>query len=352
MTLQERLCMGLGTLVLFTLTGVAAAGSPGAIAPVYPGAVLDKQAGDVTVHVYLTKAPFKKVIAWYAAKVGGLNHDAGITLRSGDSTEQEAGRPIGMVDPAVEVRQVGRVTMNQSTVVRSLKDMTRTKDIGVLCEGMRHKPTGSGPAPAASAAPPGGGQAAMIKQLAAMQAQLQRANQQMVNSMSPADRKIAGMSDLFKGLRDEALAGQHGHNKQQLLEIYAKYKHLETDWYPTVKTPAGLQSYDRWLLARDEAKLRAGMHAGTAPAEAGAEDMQSLAARIQAAAAAGRMDEVRALSAQMQGGMAAQKIKNQAAADMVTKDHWTFWMGFLKDLDTHAYRTRIWVNTAPKTWGY
>ncbi len=340
-----------GVVVLLALAKAAA--GQGVIAPVYPGAVADNHAGDVTVRVYLTHAPLDQVEAWYAGKVGGLSHDAGVTLRSANSMEQEAGQPIGTVDPAVVVTQLGRVTMNQSTVVRSLKDMTRTKDIGVLCEGMHHKPADGGSAPAAGAAPAGdGSQAEMMKQLAAMQAQLQRANQQLTGSMSPADRKIAAMSDLFKGLRVEALGGQHGHTKQQLLHVYAKYKHLETDWYPTVKTSSGLQSYDRWLLAKDEAKLKAGARAGTVPAETGAADMQALSARIQAAAAAGRMDEVQALSEQMQRGMAGQEVKNQAAAETATKDHWAFWMAYLKNLDAHAYRTRIWINTAPKTWGY
>lgn len=340
-----------GVVMLLALTAPAARGA-GALAPLYPGAVPDPHAGDVTVHVYLSHDAPAKVAAWYAKRVGALTAADGNTLWNTDSVRTLAARPLGAVDADVTVERLGRVTMDQSAVVRALKDMTMTKDIGVLCESMRRNP-------AQSADHDGSGQSvnaanggAEMQQLERMQQQLAQANRQMLASISPEDRKIGRMSDLFEGLREEVNGGQHGHTKQDLIAVYAKYKHLEASWYPTVKTADGLESYDRWLLARDKARLNAKRHKATAPAVSASADMSTLAARIKAAAAAGRMDEVQALSAQMQGAMAAQQGVSDHAKTVVLADHWDYWMAFLKDLDAHAYRTRIWINTAPASWGY
>ncbi len=319
------------------LAAVAVEAHAGAvIAPVYPGAVPDTAAGDVTVRVYLSHDPLKKVTAWYSAKVGAMSKSAAITLWNADSVETNTGRPLGETDPKVDIERLGRVLMTQSEVVRALKDMTQTKDIGVLCEGMDIKPMQSN---AAGGAQEAAGGDATTQQLAQMQRQLLQAERGMTASLTPEDRAIDRMGDLFEVMRTEALGGRYGHTKQQLLAVYAKYKHLETSWYPTVKSSDGLVSYDRWLLARERQQAAQQDSAGSG-------DMRALAARIQAAAAAGRMDEVEALSQQAQQG------GSTPASATLLHDQWDHWLAVLKKLDAHAYRTRIEINTQPKSWGY
>lgn len=346
-------------LLFGLLIGAAADAGQGLLAGIYPGAVRDKHAGDVTVRVYLTHAPFKRVCGWYARKVGAMTEKGADSLGFADKSSGNGGRTVGEVEPGVEMVRQGHVLMDQSTVVRSLKDMTATRDVGVVCEGLRRVSAANqagGPQdtsePGRSSGAEDAQAQAMMKQLQQMQAKLNEANQQMLAQTSPEDRKIEAMSDLFDGLRDEAMAGLHGHTKQDLLKLYAKYKHLETAWYPTVKTANGSESYDRWLLERDRAELKAQAQAGGAPARADASNMQALSARIQAAAAAGRMDEVQRLSMQMRRGMAGAQANASGTRQTAVKDQWLFWLDFLKDLDAHAYRTRIWVNTRPSSWGY
>lgn len=317
---------------------VQAEAAPAAlVAPAYPGAVLDEHAGDVTVRVYLSHDPLKKVTAWYTVKVGAMTKDAGNTLWNADGTAVNTGKPLGAMDPKIDVGQFGRVVMDQSRVVRYLKDMTETKDIGVLCEGMHMKPAQQASDTRGDAGDQGVGQ-----QIDALVQQARQNGQHMMDSMglTADDQTIAAMSDLFKVMKVEALAGRFGHTKKQLLEVYAKYRHLETSWYPTVKTGVGVTSYDRWVLARDQQSTdqRDGQVRG---------NVQALAARIQAAMAAGRMDEVKALTEQAQQDMTG----NGAGAPQL-QDQWDHWLAVLKDLDAHAYRTRISINTEPKGWGF
>ncbi|MEJ2346413.1 MAG: hypothetical protein P8076_11050 [Gammaproteobacteria bacterium] len=337
--------------VLLALLAPAARGA-GPAAPLYPGTVPDSHAGDVTVRVYLSHDAPAKVTAWYAKRVGALTAADGNTLWNADSADTLSGRPLGAVDVDATVERVGRVTMDQSTVVRALKDMTMTKDIGVFCEFMVRKPAQAEQSGSSGQSANGESGGAGSQQLEQMRQQLAEANRQLLASVSPEDRKIGRMSDLFEGLREEVAGEQHGHTKQDLIAVYEKYKHLETAWYPTVKTADGLESYDRWLLARDKARLNAKRQKAAAPTVAASADMSALAARIQAAAAAGRMDEVRALGARMRGAMATQQGASNRAKAVVLADHWDYWLAFLKDLDAHAYRTRIWINTAPASWGY
>lgn len=337
----------LSALIVVAVFAAGGARAAPTVVPIYPGAVMDAHAGDVTVQVYLSQDPLKKVAAWYAAKVGSLTAAAGNTLWNADGLNSDTGRPLGATDPQVEAHRIGRVTMDQSAVVRSLKDMTMTKGVGVLCEGLQFLPVQN---PSAESTPASSGAAApnrTLQQMGQMQQQLLQVNRKLVGSTSPQDRAIARMSDLFEGLKYEAMSGQHGHTKQQLLAVYARYKHLETDWYPTVKTADGVTSYDRWLLARQRAELSTPIaHGGQSM------DVSALAARVQAAAAAGDTRQLQALSHQMQAAMQAQQGTGSGTTGSILKDRWDFWLAFLKKLDAHAYRTRIRINTLPKTWGY
>lgn len=217
--------------------------------------------------------------------------------------------------------------------------MTRTKAIGVLCEGMNVKPEGDKGDNGKDSADTTSADPAM-QRLAKLQQQLLQAGQQMNMLLTPADRTTAQMDELFDVLKDEALSGRFGHTKKQLLEVYAKYKHLERDWYPAVKTDNSVTSYDRLQIAGER-------QASAKGAQEARGNMEALAARIQAALAAGRMDEVQALSAQMQKG-----ASQQGGSLPQNQDQWDHWLGVLKKLDAHAYSTRISINTQPKSWGY
>lgn len=346
--------LSIGFTVLSTILCMTKTYASATVAPEYPGSVVDIHGGDVTVRVYLSHDPLKKVAAWYARKIGVLDKNAGNTLWNADGLESHVGRPNGALEPQVTNQQLGRVTMHQSQVVKSLKDMTMTKDIGVFCEGMHFKPKQGDPQQAAADSTDAGTDMtdvnAMMQQLNKMQAQLNRANQHILDSMGPQNIKIAQMGNIFDGFKQEV--GRHGHTKRQLIAVYTKYKHLETAWYPTVKTSNGLKSYDRWLLESKTEQLKAKDHAAATPAIVGGDDAQALAARMQSAAAAGRMDEMQALGEKMQRTMEGQQDTSQRGPHVTLKDHWRFWLAFLKDLDAHAYRTRIWINTSPNTWGY
>lgn len=337
--------------ILLALAGAGSAYGGSMVAGPYPGAVPDRNAGNVTVRVYLSHAPLAKVAGWYAGKLGDLNKDAGNTLWNADGEAQSAGAPLGETNPQVEVRRLGRVTMGQAMVARSLKDMTLARDVGVFCEGIQRELASKEKAGGTDSMAVAGADKTKQK-LAQFQQQIQRLNQQLQAQTTPQDRAIAKMSELFEGLRNEAFGGSHGHTKAQLLAVYAKYKYLETAWYPTVKTAQGPESYDRWLLARKWAELKAERQKVSTPAAKSGADMSALAARIQAAAAAGRMDEVQALSGQMQRAMQGGQAANARAGQVVLKDHWSYWLAFFKKLASKAYRTRIWVNTSPQKWGY
>lgn len=349
---RRQLFWGTALAVLLTLAGAGNACAGSMIAAPYPGAVPDRHAGDVTVRVYLSKAPLAKVVAWYAAKVGSLDKEAGNTLWNTDGGGVNVGRPLGATNSRLEVRRLGRVMLGQAMVARSLKDMTQAKVVGVYCAGIAAQPESTGTTDGQADAGTAGMADATSQALAKMQQQMQQLNRQLMAQTTPEDRALARMSDLFEGLRQEVDSGLHGHSKKELLAVYARYKNLETAWFPTVKTPKGPESYDRWLLARKRAQLMGEQQDAAAPAAQGGADMAALASRLQAAAAAGRMDEVRALSSQMQQSMQGGEATAAGAGKVMTRDHWSFWIGFLKTLEAKAYRTRIWINTQPSSWGY
>lgn len=346
---MRRLALTLFTIALSASCAVAAeAGGSGLMASTFPGAVKDKAAGDATVRVFLSRAPMSKVRNWYASHGGSFTASAGNTLWNGDSADNEAGKPLGATDPAYSEVDLGHVIMHQSQVVRYLKDMTETKDAGVLLQGLAPvKAGGAGSAPVEAS-----DAGSTDRSMAAMQKQVGEVNRKLLASMSPADRKIAAMSDLFEGLKEEVDSGRGRHSKQDLLRVYAKYKHLEHDYFPTVRTSNGhVESYDRWLLEKTRGRLGATNRKASAPAVTDSRDMAALAKRMQAAVQAGHMDEVEALQKQMTAAMQGGQAAGRSAAKTVLADHWNDWMSFLKNLDAHAYRTRIWINTAPATWG-
>ncbi len=235
--------------------------------------------------------------------------------------------------------------MDQSQVARQLRDMTQAKVVGVMIQGKARRKDQPPPASGDK------GDDALGRRLAQMQQRdINTMNREIDSQMTPADRKIAAMSDLFDGLRARSARPPH---QAGATGAYKRYQGLETAWFPTVKGPNGQrESYDQLKLTHLKASISKNTQTAVAPAAASGQDMAALAKKMQAAVQAGRMDEVQALERQMQSQMQQQPAQSEAAREAVTKDHWNQWMAFLRDLRAHAYRTRIWINTPPKSWGY
>ena len=109
---------------------------------------------------------------------------------------------------------------------------------------------------------------------------------------SKSDEQIGEMSDLFDGLKNEVYMQRH--SQKEMLAVYNKYKFLDNSFYLLVKDKDGSAiPYSNQLLAQYKNKI--------------------------------------------------------SSADMM-KDHWNYWIGFLKKLAKHAYKTCIVINTKPSTW--
>lgn len=112
-------------------------------------------------------------------------------------------------------------------------------------------------------------------------------------SYSKGDMAVNEMSDLFSGLKNEVFV--HRHSKKELIAVYNKYKFLDASFYPLIKNENGGEpvSYAHQLL---------------------------------------------------------KKYQNKIGNKSLTSDHWNYWVGFLKKLASHAYRTCIVINTKPSSW--
>ncbi len=85
---------------------------------------------------------------------------------------------------------------------------------------------------------------------------------------------------------------------------------------------------DKYLLVRHQDKIR----------PPSAETMHEAYAKMQALAMAGRIEEAREMAQQL-GSTPVQQ-----------GDDWVGWIQLLKDIDEHAYQTRIRISTDPATW--
>ena len=111
---------------------------------------------------------------------------------------------------------------------------------------------------------------------------------------SKTDVAVAGMSPLFDGLKNEVLMNRH--SKKELLNVYKKFKYLDASFYLLVKDKQGNQiSYANYLL---------------------------------------------------------KQYQNKLGNRGITSDQWKYWMGFLKKLAAHAYKTCIAINTEPSSWNH
>lgn len=128
------------------------------------------------------------------------------------------------------------------------------------------------------------------KMLAKFNKQVTQAQGNMKYSKS--DMKMQEMSDLFDGLKNEVFMQRH--TKQELFAVYNKYKFLDASFYPLVKDKNGEEiSYAQNLL---------------------------------------------------------HEYQNKLGKGSMMSDQWNYWMGFLKKLAPHAYKTLILINTEPSTW--
>jgi len=106
-----------------------------------------------------------------------------------------------------------------------------------------------------------------------------------------SQEKIGEMSDLFDGLKNEVYMQRH--SQKEMIAVHNKYKFLDDSFYTLVKGQDGLVSYAQNLL---------------------------------------------------------KEYKNKPSNTSAMSDHWNYWMGFLKKLAAHAYKTCIVINTKPSTW--
>lgn len=108
--------------------------------------------------------------------------------------------------------------------------------------------------------------------------------------MKPAE-EMGGMSDLFDGLKNEVYMQRH--SQKELIVVHNKYKFLDDSFYTLVKGQDGLVSYAQNLL---------------------------------------------------------KEYKDKLGSASAMSDQWNYWVGFLKKLSAHAYKTCIVINTQPSGW--
>jgi len=223
-------------------------------------------------------------------KVQAWYQAQGIKLANGSGTGNDSAHGLCMRNvPLGTLNQCyAKVLLGQSGTARYLKSMVDAYSAAIVLQAKQIEPEHAPEKPQST------GNADWDKfaaQLAAAQAQIQAdADASAAEAgFKPGELEAMNrMSALFDGLKDGTLP-PYNHSRAELIALYKRYRYLDTAEYPYVAGKDDL-SYDRWLLARDKAAF-----AGPG-------------------------------------------------------DHWNDWLGFLKQLDTHAYRTRIIIPVDPKSW--
>lgn len=149
---------------------------------------------------------------------------------------------------------------------------------------------------------------------------------------------------VFSGFMNEVNMGRH--SRADYAALFKKYGWLETAYFPD----HGKTRYDHWLVNKTWAKLQAPEQAGAAGGEAAAGNMEAMARKMQALVAQGHMQEAQALAAKMQAGQQAGMASASAIGAAQTTDNWKLWLGVLKKVKAHAYRTAIAVDKPPAAW--
>lgn len=299
--------------------------APRPLAKLYPGAIRDTAASNAYRIVLLTHDPIDKVRAYYESRVGKLVDAEDYSVRDND------GRAMMCHIDGLTICY-GKILMSQGNVARYLKHVTDAYDAGLRLEARRSERPAQPPSDSAS-------EAALANAGMFTNAQLEAARAKLMAEVHGVSRSegmdpdkldsIAQMSDLFDGFKDEVASRRH--SEDELLRLHARYGQLESAVYPYVSDGANsLTSYDRWLLKRKEAAF-------TRSTELSDREKQELSNRLQQLYAAGKFDEAKKLTQRLTAG--------------ASRDHWSYWVGFLEDLDAHAYRTRIIIDVDPRSWG-
>lgn len=223
-------------------------------------------------------------------KVQAWYQAQGIKLANGNDAGHDATHGLCMRNvPLGTVNKCySKVLLGQSGTARYLKSVVDAYSAGIVLQAKEREPEH------APGKPQSTGNADLDKlaaQLAAAQAQMQAQTDAMAAEvgMKPGELEAMNkMSSLFDGLKDGTLP-PYNHSRAELIALYKHYEYLDTAEYPYVAGKDDL-TYDRWLLDKDKAAF-----AGPG-------------------------------------------------------DHWNDWLGFLKQLDTRAYRTRIIIPVDPKSW--
>lgn len=130
----------------------------------------------------------------------------------------------------------------------------------------------------------------MMKKINQLQKQLMK--EEGGQAHSKENLTISGMSDFFSGFKNDI--SLHGHTNKELIAVYNKYKFLDASFFLLVKDKNGDKiSYAHQLLSQ---------------------------------------------------------YQNKIGNSVYEKDTWNYWLGFLKKLAAHAYKTCIVINTKPSTW--
>lgn len=296
--------------------------APELLAPPYPGAVPDTADTNIYHATFLTRDPVEKVLAFYQPKVGTL-HDA-----MDYSIEDNNGKWL-MCPMNNTTICLGKILMKQGLVAGYLRDVTLAYDAGVKL--MARRSAGEvARLEAAVASQQDTESARQIAELQAAQAKLLEEANELLRSIGEdpvKTQKIGRMSSLFEGLRQEVLTRRH--SQDELLAVHDKYQHLDAAVFPHVREGQKLVSYDQWLLARKNETLRAQPMTD--------KDREQAAKKLEALYMAGKVEEAMKLSEELVAG--------------TSTDYWNDWLDFLKDLDTHAYKTRIVIDVDPRSWG-
>lgn len=155
-------------------------------------------------------------------------------------------------------------------------------------------------------------------------------------------------TSVFSGLQREIAFKRH--SGSELVNVYNKYRWLESAFYPPHKTAKGSESYYTWLVATTWARINSPQKSAAASGRQMGQSAAAVAARMQKLIAEGRMQEAQQLGQQM--AATVQKGQRAAKADQTLqqRDHWQEWMAVIRQLAAHAYKTKIVINTKPANW--
>jgi hypothetical protein len=294
----RAICLTVAAAILLT-TGMMATVQASPVAPLYPGAVAAEHEVSELMRpyqqVFYTRDPIERVHDFYSAHAGTLEE-----ARSGQGFYHIVRKVPAREKASLEPEEVG-VFISTPRPLESQKSGQ-----------------GTGGVPAG------------------MPAELEGADQRCLRS------------DFFAPLRTMAMQLEN-RDWPQYNAVCELYHHLTWSMFlPTEELDqrGRPMRMDQVLISRYNP---GGVQTSPDVANASPEE---LAARMQALAMSGRREEARALAeqfaaAQMSGAMGGAGVRIQKGG---IADDWEEWVKLLKEIDGHAYRTRILIHTDPATW--